>query len=206
MVGCKTKNQDGWIIEYYPSGAIKSKYWCDKDSIKDGKFWEYYENGIIEKDLNYSMGYRFGEQRYFYEDGAIERYAVVDGFGGVIYVKKWDETGSVISEEGVAISPELYCDKYSKGNVKQYDTIYFQTTISLPPPVMSYRINKWFIHKEMVPIKSENLKVGEHNTITFAEVFSDTGHYRLFIACTLIDSNGAVFLSDTNFKKFNVVP
>ncbi len=206
MLGCKTKKQDDWTIEYYPSGAVKSKYRCDKDSMKDGKFWEYYENGIVKEDLNYSMGYLFGEQKFYFEDGTLRKYSVVDGFDDVIYVKKWDKTKRVISEEGVAISPNLYCDKYSNGSIKQYDTIYFETMISLPPPVMSYSVNKWFIREEMAPIKSEKLKAGEHNTITFAEVFSDTGLYRLYIACTLIDSSGAFFLCDTNFKKFRVVP
>lgn len=64
----------GKLKDYYISGKIQSEadYADFKKKIKSGKFIMYYENGNIEKNMNYVNGKKDGKYLAYSENGTIE--------------------------------------------------------------------------------------------------------------------------------------
>jgi uncharacterized protein len=85
-----TYNNDGAIIEKktYRCNVSKNKSWLDgkyeeyqgktlitkglyKDSLKEGKWLQYHNNGVLKSEQNYKKGLLFGEQKFYNNNGAL---------------------------------------------------------------------------------------------------------------------------------------
>lgn len=227
VCSCRSYEKERIKVELYKNGVVKKEFEVKGDSIKHGYYHEYYPNGNLKvtarynenkldsayasfyangqfsEKLNYSNGYLFGEQKFYFDNGALSKYSVVDGFDDVIYVKKWDRNGNVSKEEGVAISPNIYCDKCEDNTIKKGNVVFFEGMISQPPNTKADIT--YMALNERGLMSSERLTASANNTVKFEKTFKDTGEFVFSIACVLRDSNGVMLLSDTVKKKVKVV-
>lgn len=70
-------NEEQYVLEYYPSGNIKLKVQIDKDSIQNGTYQEFYENGELKSKTNYINGKISESLINFYENGKIKEKGLV---------------------------------------------------------------------------------------------------------------------------------
>lgn len=226
LYGCRSVQNEDVKTELYKNGVVKREFQITKDTIKHGYYREYfpngnlkivatffnskldstyltfYSNGAFAEKLNYSEGFLFGEQRFYFPNGLLSQYSVVDGFEDVIYVKRWDNKGNIIKDEGVAISPNVYCDKCENSTVRKGEVVTFEGMVSHPP-----NTNAKVVLGDIISNHATNrtpLKIQDNNVIRFQKEFTEIGQYLFFIVCEISDTNGIVILSDSVSKKLKV--
>ncbi len=84
--GVKIDVHRGW----WPDGSSKFEYHFDKEGRYDGTVKEWYTNGQLLRDFNYTSGKEAGRQQMFRSNGAIRaNYEVINGERfGLIGLKK----------------------------------------------------------------------------------------------------------------------
>lgn len=217
------------IVTYYPNKSIAEKYYVKSDSIKEGQFISYYKNGSIkgkcffkndkldsiykvyyedgklEDSLNYSKGYLFGEQFYFYSNSTLRKYAVVDGFDDVIYVLIYDSLGNEIKREGMAISPNIYCDVCNNhGKVNVGKTVLLNLMCSTPPDT-EIEIYYGEILNPLGNLKKEKLSIKQNNAIAQEIAFTKKGVCKFYFIGVLKNKNGQIIARDSIFKELEVI-
>jgi hypothetical protein len=202
-VQSKDKVKENTIQEFYDDGRLKTEYTINDDSLKHGIFKMFYNNGIKKEELAYSNGYLFGEQFFYNEEGDITKYSVVDGFDDVIYVLKFDDKGDVIKEDGMVVSPNVYCPNCKEGTVTLLDTVLFNGMVSIPPSKTI--IVKLKVIEPNGQIKIDVIKVYKNNVIAFQEIFQELGSYQFEIVGTLLSANGDIYKIDTVRKQVEVI-
>ncbi|OXA88698.1 toxin-antitoxin system YwqK family antitoxin [Flavobacterium hercynium] len=84
---------EGKCINYFENGKIESIQYKRKGDIKEESFW-YYPNGIVEK------------------------YALYNPLGGLIFTAKYDQNGEIESYKG---SPQIEVYQYKFANKKKFN-------------------------------------------------------------------------------------
>lgn len=74
FISCRKEN---YVTEFYPNGNIKLKVQIDKDSIQNGTYEEFYENGKLKSKTNYVNGKISDSLINFYENGNIKENGIV---------------------------------------------------------------------------------------------------------------------------------
>gem|GEM_PF-2284351 len=67
---------------------------------QDSTWVWYYENGAIRKIDNWMNGKSFGENISYTENGSIKEYTFYTFGGDAIYLRKYDEKGAIIQQDG----------------------------------------------------------------------------------------------------------
>ncbi|MBS1596501.1 MAG: hypothetical protein JST90_19475 [Bacteroidetes bacterium] len=180
---------------YYPSRNIKV-YCFYKDNRKDSLYISFYENGTIKEKLYYQNGELFGEQFYYYANAHLARYAVVDGFGNVIYVQKFDSLGSRFCDEGVAVSPDFYCPA-CHGDTAYAEQILINTMISRP---IGKHIEVYLGTQDKTTYKRELLEANSNNVVAF-NIKLHKGLNFFDVIAEIVDSSDNSHKSDTLHRK-----
>ena len=90
----KNGQRNGQYIEYYNDTSISQigAIMDYKNDLRDGICIVWYPNGQIRKEEHWSKGRQFGEQKYYYPNGKLERYIVANKKKWAIN-KCWDNSG-----------------------------------------------------------------------------------------------------------------
>lgn len=195
--------KENQYISYYKNGNINSICFF-RDNQLDSTVRTYYESGQLSDSTNYSKGYLFGEQFYFHENGQLKKYIVVDGFGDVIYVLKYDKQGQEISREGMAISPNIYCDILEKKVVKKGQIAIINFMCSTPPnsftEVYYGELSNPLGSKEFI-----RLRITKNNVIPHEITFTKEGKYQFYFLGIIKDNNGMVLVRDSIYKEVKAI-
>lgn len=106
---------EGELTQYFKSGKIAAVMNFKAKKL-DGKAVKYFEDGVTKRsELNYSAGLLVGNQRRYYESGALykEEMYVGDKRNGI--TKKYREGGNLMSEA-------TFKDGFAGANLKEYLT------------------------------------------------------------------------------------
>lgn len=100
------KMRDGIAKTFYKDGSLKEVFFYVNNS-RNGKYLSYDNKGNKDGEGFFWRDSLVGPN-YFYNNNRLELYNESDYNGGIYYVKKYDLTGKLIKEEGIAISPNFY--------------------------------------------------------------------------------------------------
>jgi len=65
------KNKVGEVITYFPNGKIDTEGWNDKDTLRDGVWYSYYETGVKWSEQSYNHGVKHGRSVVYFPNGKI---------------------------------------------------------------------------------------------------------------------------------------
>jgi antitoxin component YwqK of YwqJK toxin-antitoxin module len=86
----------GLAEQYDSNGVLKIVYHLKNDSINDGEFIQYYNNGNVAVKATYQMGTMVGEEYFFQVNGDTLRYFQIRDEKPSIPLAKWLENGTVV--------------------------------------------------------------------------------------------------------------
>ncbi len=141
-------NIDGWLFEYFESGALKEKRFYKKGTI-DGIETCYWENGKILSEIEYLDGSRHGVLKYYAENGTLIRTdnykkGLADGWEVEYNLETGKKTSEILYKDDKLFAYKYY-DKNGniiaeakEGNaplkdVKQFDeygTLIYEATVN----------------------------------------------------------------------------
>lgn len=116
------KIKEGLAITYFQNGSKKEVFYYSNDSL-NGEYISYDIEGNKESQSFFWKNKAVGPN-FFYKNDKLELYNESDYSGGIYYVKKYDSSGLLIKEEGLAICPKFYSEVKS-------DTLTVNSSISL---------------------------------------------------------------------------
>ena len=98
--GCNNDQGPLLVKEYYESGVLKNEYYIGSDSIKNGLFKSYRENGQIHQQGFYQNGLKDGEYKSYHKNGNLFQHVNFhnDTVNGIS--KMYDYNGELV-EEGI---------------------------------------------------------------------------------------------------------
>lgn len=216
------------VTTYFPDKSVAEKYYVRNDSIKEGRYISFYKNGNINAvcylknnkldstyidhydngqladSLNYADGDLFGEQFYYYRDGTLRKYAVVDGYGDVIYALRFDSLGNEIYREGVAVSGNFYCDKCVKDEIHLGEKFYINTMCSTPPNT-STAVSWGMLNEKGTKETEELLEIYSNNIVSFSPKPKQKGVYTLYIKGVIKDKSNSILQVDSFTHKLKVI-
>jgi antitoxin component YwqK of YwqJK toxin-antitoxin module len=111
LASCNSRKQ---IEIYYESGKIMERFQITRDSIKDGMYQSWFEDGKLYEEASYSNGKLVGERKIYYPNGQqeiLETYNDKGELNGPY--KSWYENGNLKTEQ-------QYADNVLQGILKSY--------------------------------------------------------------------------------------
>lgn len=127
-------NKEKYVSEYYPSGNIQLKVQIDKDSIQNGTYQEFYENGELKSKTNYINGKIADSLFNFYDNGKIKEKGLIKDNFSFGWWSYYDNSGNLtkksewlILKDSLYKNQSLYFDK--KGEIKIEPSTYFELDI-----------------------------------------------------------------------------
>jgi len=97
--GVTIKNKVGEVITYFPNGKIDTEGWNDKDTLRDGVWYSYYETGVKWSEQSYNHGLKDGRSVVYFPNGKIHyegEYKDDKKFGHWIF---YNEAGEIENEK-----------------------------------------------------------------------------------------------------------
>jgi hypothetical protein len=170
IISCK---KEQFVTEFYPNGNIKLKVQINKDSIQNGTYEEYYENGELKSKTNYVNGLITDSLFNFYENGLIKDKGTVKNnfpngwwnyyrFNGQLKEK----TEWILVKDSLHKNQTIYFDQ--KGNIKYGTSSFFELkipdTIRLDKNIARFNYHSNFnVYKKLIYVVVEN-KYSENET------------------------------------------
>lgn len=167
--------KNGKAVYYYPSGQIKREVFYRSNAL-DSTFKEYYENGKLKIQGNYSFGGNIMGSFYYYnEDGNLRAYNAKDYLGKTFYVIKFDQSGTKIKEDGIVVSPSVgslnYKDTYQRG-----DTLDLIFSIAEPP---GYKVNATIKEGRENEYRDSDVYTLSRSSIIYKNILRQKGDYKV---------------------------
>lgn len=189
---------NGTYKHYYEDGKIKA-ITNVKDGVVSGEDVRFYQNGKKLGKLFFVNKKPYGSGYFYYENGRIATYQCEDFTGEFIYIKKWDEEGNLVKEEGLVFSPNFQITPANDVHVG--DTIKIEITAAEPPATktnlyLSETVGSRHFREEGLIMNS---------TVTFKRVFDMSQDYSFSIVGVIRDSaSNNVILKDSVMNVINI--
>ena len=142
---------DGKYVSYYENGAKKTEGQYVNNHLK-GKFITYFENGNI-KISDYVLNSKVNlESIWNYSNGRIERYVLMDDYGSANFIVKFDKEGIVKSSQGMPIFEFYHFKEKNKKELKIGDVLAYKYMVAnIPNAKRKFTINlENFDNKQIV--------------------------------------------------------
>lgn len=114
---------DGAYKKYYPNGNLEMNQNYE-DGILKGYSKFFYENSTLKEEVYFVGEKPFGHAYYYYPSGSLETYSSFDFMGNARYVRKYDERGNIIKDQGAVLGQML---------VKEADSLVLLFSYAKPP-------------------------------------------------------------------------
>jgi hypothetical protein len=131
LISCDQKK---YITEYYPNKKLKLKIEIDTDSIQNGTYEEFYENGKLKSKTNYVNGQISDSLFNFYENGKTKEKGIVENNLQSGWWNYYNSNGGLKEKsEWIIVSDSLYKNQSiyydQSGEIKQKNSSYFNLNI-----------------------------------------------------------------------------
>ncbi len=117
--------------EYYESGKIKAVYKTDKEGLWVGVYKQYYENGKLMFECDYSAGYPNGIAKYYYPSGQQKEIRHFNNGQLCDTIKCYDSIGNLYYFENYIKGQKVGYGWYEK-NGELFTAKEFTDTTNLP--------------------------------------------------------------------------
>jgi hypothetical protein len=185
--------KNGWFKSYYEDGTIKSSA-TFLNGLQNGKTVFFYKRGKMEQEVFWKNGKSYGNANYYFQNGKLDTYSCYDLFGEIMYVMKWDSLGNKIKEEGLAISINRQIN-FPSDSVPLGKELTLNYTAAQPPN------HTTFVKIKEINVKGEELSEQTYpiieNTVTYKKTFNHKGKYKIVAIGEVKDSNGNTITLDT---------
>jgi antitoxin component YwqK of YwqJK toxin-antitoxin module len=95
--------KEGYFYSYTIGGKLESKAHY-KNSLQDGKTIFYYKNSELKSESFWKQDKEIGELKLYYPNGKLAKYVVTDFEGNTRYLRKYNEKGSLVKEDGLILA------------------------------------------------------------------------------------------------------
>ena len=192
-----SQKEKGDRIEKYDNGVIKSKIYYEKD-LKNGKALWYYKSGKLEVKSYYENNKQVGETIFYYEDGSLKTYYFFNSKGKLIYGKKYDKEGRLISETG---KPSFLVFNKTGNNVEVGEEVGI-FIYSATPPNCKVKIASGEIRNDSFII--QNSYIRRNKNPYFKYIFNEIGEKKIVLTIAIIDTILNYTYEDTTYVKIDI--
>jgi antitoxin component YwqK of YwqJK toxin-antitoxin module len=192
----KNGRLDGWVLNYYNDGTVKSKYFYVNGKI-DKTEYRYHANGKKSFKGTWRNGIWYGNQYYYNENGNLITFDVRDMDNG-FYYSSYGADSKVEKIYGYMISDKLYIKDRLSDSIKilrpghQYQNIDDLYITVANPPNLKSTFNIYISGSK--PIKINGLHA---TTIKVKQAFKKNGRYDICIYGELRDMENTMIKRDT---------
>ena len=181
----KFHNKEGKLVmqNFYPNGKIKIEAEFKNDSIQDGRYKRFYENGILESEGYYKDNDQYGEWKFYYENRNIKSYVFFNDKGKQYYLRKYDENGKLIKSMGIGlIEGVMNDDKVKAGEIYQCDI-----TVVNPPDCTVRLFTGEYIEEQDTVMNLRPVKVNS-TLVDYSTTFIKPGKHNVYFRWEVRDN------------------
>lgn len=188
--------KDGIEQEFFENGKIKKRYEYKNDTL-NGSMVEFFDNGERKAEGNFYSGLPIGPMYYYNEQGQLRLYNEYDAEKNVYYVKKYDSSGVLIKEEGVALSPSMLLNNVINDSI---------TTGSVVDIAFFYAKPEGYTNRLKVKLKNSFTLIKDTicHLAHIKTQFTDPGEVAIVVTSQLFNSD-SILVREDSLRKTIVV-
>jgi len=201
--GCES-NHSKVINEYYESGKLKEQYAVISDTLKNGEYRSFFENGNVRYQANYTLGKQNGLVRLWYEQGNLsDSFYVKDDRMDGSFVAYY-ETGELLYRGTFIDDSKMYGHTRlsTDGKVVQHeyyypgDTLMYRASLNEEGKILRDVVNFFVLASDFSGV--DTFKVGDTVKVKAVMTASPFDDSELFLSVSNVNVEGERW--EHNFK------